>query len=215
MQPTNCVKDDKLPKDAPFGNKEQTLCGDGTIEGSVCAEFLNHSDDAAGYAWLSANAQPPAQAFGSGADIAGQHSLLAGFMADGIPIYGFNGKDGTPPADLDECNGHASDLGFYHYHASTTYPYTAECLKGCLEGSGWANQVNAKACTGTGTTYDYSSVMSSWSFPRTAAPTTTVPTTRKMPLAEAPLQQNCQQLLRFPRCMSHRFGRISTNVVKT
>lgn len=65
----------------------------------------------------------------------GAHSPLAGFMADGIPIYGLNGAGGKPPTDLDHCGGHSSDKKFYHYHFKATFPYSVECLVGCTDGS--------------------------------------------------------------------------------
>lgn len=60
------------------------------------------------------------------------HSPLVGFMADGIPIYGPRGNNGAIPTDLDTCNGHDSDLAFYHYHTTTDAPYVVQCLKGCV-----------------------------------------------------------------------------------
>lgn len=60
------------------------------------------------------------------------HSPIVGFLADGIPIYGPRGANGLPPQDLDQCGGHAGDdIPFYHYHFSTVYPYSVECLVGC------------------------------------------------------------------------------------
>jgi hypothetical protein len=83
------------------------------------------------------------------------HSNISGYMADGIPIYGPRGDNGTIPTDLDACGGHASDggnNGMYHYHyrpinnvsmpdaatplsnpgAAIGYPYTVACLRGCI-----------------------------------------------------------------------------------
>jgi hypothetical protein len=114
VKPTNCVADSSCD------NRNQICCGE-TIEGSVCAEFTSSTAE---YAWLGTAQQSAANAFGTGSSSAGLHSLLVGFMADGIPIYGFNDVNGTPPTDLDECNGHVTALGYYHYHATTTYPYT-------------------------------------------------------------------------------------------
>lgn len=62
------------------------------------------------------------------------HSPITGFMADGIPIYGPRGRNGSAPSDLDACGGHSSDLPFYHYHFQATYPYSVGCLRGCLDG---------------------------------------------------------------------------------
>ena len=67
------------------------------------------------------------------------HSPLVGFMADGLPLYGPRAAGGALPSDLDACNGHASDLGFYHYHATTNAPYLPGCLRGCVTKSyGWS-----------------------------------------------------------------------------
>ena len=63
------------------------------------------------------------------------HSPLVGFMADGIPIYGPFGENGIFPKDLDLCGGHFSDkYKFYHYHFQNKYPYSVNCLRGCLDG---------------------------------------------------------------------------------
>jgi hypothetical protein len=62
------------------------------------------------------------------------HSPIAGIMADGIPIHGPKGKNGTLPLDLDICGGHSSDLPYYHYHFKSTFPYSVKCLRGCLDG---------------------------------------------------------------------------------
>ncbi|CAI5934087.1 unnamed protein product [Closterium sp. NIES-64] len=76
-------------------------------------------------------------------DAPGQHSPLVGFLADGIPLYGPRGVGGALPSGLDECGGHVGDgsggePAFYHYHASSTAPYTVACLKGCVSSSDWA-----------------------------------------------------------------------------
>ena len=66
------------------------------------------------------------------------HSPLIGFMADGIPLYGPYTKNSQIPTDLDQCGGHASDFyPYYHYHIpqNGNYPYTIQCLHGCLDGS--------------------------------------------------------------------------------
>merc|ERR1719329_1561871 len=49
-----------------------------------------------------------------------EHSPIAGWMANGIPIYGPRGDDGAVPTDLDVCNGHTDAThAFYHYHLTT------------------------------------------------------------------------------------------------
>ncbi len=57
------------------------------------------------------------------------HSKIFGFVFDGLPVYGYNGVNGVPPTDLDECNGHI-DIGTYHYHATKTDPYLVGCFNG-------------------------------------------------------------------------------------
>jgi len=87
------------------------------------------------------------------------HSPLVGFMADGIPIYGPAGANGTLPDDLDSCNGHSGDgLDFYHYHFTSNYPYTVDCLSGCLNGEMNSDLDDGNSCTESGTQYDYSSL---------------------------------------------------------
>ena len=55
-------------------------------------------------------------------------------MLDGIPIYGVRDVGGAPPANLDACRGHVDDgRPWYHYHASTSFPYTVGCMSGCLD----------------------------------------------------------------------------------
>lgn len=75
----------------------------------------------------------------SAQDVAGQHSPVVGYAADGFPIYGNLGEDGVPlsNADLDICHGHTHSITFkgqtvvmYHYHATHAYPYTVGCFRG-------------------------------------------------------------------------------------
>jgi hypothetical protein len=58
------------------------------------------------------------------------HSPLVGYMFDGFALYGPNGDGGTPPKDLDECNGHEDAVRGYHYHATATYPYLIGAYRG-------------------------------------------------------------------------------------
>jgi hypothetical protein len=85
------------------------------------------------------------------------HSPIVGFMADGIPVYGPYTKNRNIPLDLDECGGHSSDQNFYHYHFQAKYPYSVNCLRGCVDGS--LNNVVRSPCLANGTVkYDYSSL---------------------------------------------------------
>lgn len=61
------------------------------------------------------------------------HSKIFGFVFDGFAVYGYNGVNGLPPTDLDNCNGHKhDDDGDYHYHATKTDPYLIGCFNGVL-----------------------------------------------------------------------------------
>ena len=75
----------------------------------------------------------------SAQDVAGQHSPVVGYAADGFPIYGNLGENGVPlsNADLDICHGHTHAITFngktvvmYHYHATHSFPYTVGCYRG-------------------------------------------------------------------------------------
>jgi hypothetical protein len=64
-----------------------------------------------------------------------EHSGIIGVALDGFPIYGPLGKDGSKPAQLDECNGHTEQTGefpqgIYHYHLTESSPYSMRCLAG-------------------------------------------------------------------------------------
>jgi hypothetical protein len=50
------------------------------------------------------------------------------------------GDDGTEETDLDECRGRVGATpefpdGVYHYHLTTTFPYTTLCLSGAVSSS--------------------------------------------------------------------------------
>ncbi|CAI7886501.1 unnamed protein product [Closterium sp. NIES-54] len=95
-------------------------------------------------------------------DTPGEHSPLVGFLADGIPLYGPRGAGGELPSGVDECGGHVGDgsagePAFYHYHASSTAPYTVACLKGCVSSSDWGT-LGSASCTQATKQYDYSSL---------------------------------------------------------
>jgi hypothetical protein len=72
-------------------------------------------------------------------DVAGQHSPLVGYIADGFGIYGNLGENGVAltNADLDACHGHTHAITVngvsvvqYHYHQTKEFPYTVGCFKG-------------------------------------------------------------------------------------
>jgi len=69
---------------------------------------------------------------GLDADVAGQHSALVGYIADGFGLYGQLGENGVALTndDLDECHGHADATRGYHYHTTETFPYTVGCYRG-------------------------------------------------------------------------------------
>ncbi len=72
-------------------------------------------------------------------DVAGQHSPLVGFIADGFGLFGNQGEGGVAltNADLDLCHGHTHAVTIdggsvvsYHYHATKEFPYTVGCFRG-------------------------------------------------------------------------------------
>jgi hypothetical protein len=61
------------------------------------------------------------------------------------------------PTDLDECGGHSSDsIKFYHYHFQGQYPYSVNCLRGCVDGN--LNSRLSSTCVPSDKQYDYSSL---------------------------------------------------------
>ena len=66
-------------------------------------------------------------------DTPGKHSSLIGWAFDGFPIYGPNGNDGKPPADLDSSNGHIDAEHGYHYQVTAGFPYILGSYKGVVE----------------------------------------------------------------------------------
>ena len=96
------------------------------------------------------------------------HSPIWGVMADGIPIAGPHGDKGAFPTDLDECRGHVDEtFKFYHYHTTgrLEYPYTANCLKGCVLYPFGNNMQLSKyvgECNDADEQYDYSSLDLKW-----------------------------------------------------
>lgn len=88
------------------------------------------------------------------------HSPLIAIANDGRGIYGTYETTNTAPTDLDACNGHvgvisatagysgaatgltgfASGAAVYHYHTSTTFPYTIGCY-------GSSSKVTYAQCT--------------------------------------------------------------------
>jgi hypothetical protein len=68
-------------------------------------------------------------------DEEGKHSSLIGYAFDGYAIYGPNGDNGKPPADLDECNGHEDKEHGYHYHVTSKFPYIIGGYRGVVDQS--------------------------------------------------------------------------------
>ena len=50
--------------------------------------------------------------------------LPIGFALDGYALYGSKEPDGSPMQPLDANHGHFGSNGVYHYHGTTTYPYS-------------------------------------------------------------------------------------------
>jgi hypothetical protein len=61
--------------------------------------------------------------------IVGTNKPIA-YALDGFAIYGTNEPDGSPMKTLDSYNGHTGTDGVYHYHGTTTYPYTCGAMRG-------------------------------------------------------------------------------------
>ena len=59
-----------------------------------------------------------------------EHSPILGLMFDGFALYGPNGSNGKPAADLDECNGHEDKERGYHYHVTEKFPYLIGAYRG-------------------------------------------------------------------------------------
>ena len=77
-------------------------------------------------------------------DPLGKHSPLIGWAFDGFAVYGPNGEDGSPPKDLDDCNGHADLLRGYHYHVTKQFPYILGAYRGVVEMSNFEGPVWGK-----------------------------------------------------------------------
>lgn len=72
-------------------------------------------------------------------DEPGVASPLIGYAFDGYEIYGPNCREGVPPTDLDECNGHECDDRGYHYHVTEKFPYILGAYRGHPETRNFAN----------------------------------------------------------------------------
>lgn len=93
------------------------------------------------------------------------HSPMIGIMLDGIPLYGPRGADGELPVGLDGCNGHATDLDYYHYHVTSEFPYVVNCLWGKTYGNANSELNNSATCVESDYQSDYSSLYSvDWSY---------------------------------------------------
>ncbi|GAQ83810.1 hypothetical protein KFL_001630080 [Klebsormidium nitens] len=88
------------------------------------------------------------------------HSALFGVFVDGVPIYGPLGDGGKLPTDLDACNGHVdASHSFYHYHATSDYPYLVDCLRGCINSTlSYIQGATIPACKPAAQQYNYSSL---------------------------------------------------------
>lgn len=145
------------------------------FNGNLCEEIIKKGEKPCfdftrgTSAWFTKSKQGQS-VFGKGFSKAKEHSLLLGFVKDGIPIYGFLNSDGEEPTDLDKCNGHTSDLGFYHYHATRTFPYLIGCYKGVPQqwggrsGSGSGRKQDAGKDCESSKTEDYSSLLKKWTY---------------------------------------------------
>lgn len=64
-------------------------------------------------------------------NIVGTNKPIA-YALDGYAIYGGNEPDGSAMKTLDSYNGHTGSDGVYHYHGTTTYPYTCGSMRGVV-----------------------------------------------------------------------------------
>lgn len=78
------------------------------------------------------------------------HSPMIGLAFDGYALYGLNGDNGQPPADLDECNGHTDKTRGYHYHATAKFPYLIGAYRGSVEMGNFAGGQNPFGKGGSG-----------------------------------------------------------------
>lgn len=62
-------------------------------------------------------------------NIVGANKPIA-YALDGFAIYGSLEPDGSAMKTLDSYNGHTGADGVYHYHGTTTYPYTCGAMRG-------------------------------------------------------------------------------------
>jgi len=94
----------------------------------------------------------------------GQHSPLFAVMMDGFGLYGPYADNGVLPTNLDECGGHVdSSHPFYHYHlpVNYTYPYTVNCLRGCIDSRSYHGMAVDTTCTAaSGQNYSYTPFLS-------------------------------------------------------
>jgi hypothetical protein len=58
------------------------------------------------------------------------------YALDGFAIWGSLEPDGSAMKTLDSYNGHTGTDGVYHYHGTTTYPYTCGAMRGVVQVQG-------------------------------------------------------------------------------
>jgi len=116
----------------PYEGDQATIALEGNfvIDGTGFIDDCNGHFNPAGYHYHAIPTCITAEI-----DQPGQHSSLLGFAIDGFPVYGPQDTDGTEVTGLDECQGHFGPTpefpeGVYHYHLTTTFPYTTLCLSG-------------------------------------------------------------------------------------
>ncbi|MBC7473325.1 MAG: YHYH protein [Candidatus Sericytochromatia bacterium] len=67
--------------------------------------------------------------------IVGKNKPIA-YSLDGFAIYGSTEPDGSSVKPLDENNGHFNKNKIYHYHGTSTYPYTIGRMRGVIKTDG-------------------------------------------------------------------------------
>lgn len=79
-----------------------------------------------------------------GADSNAGHATKIGLAMDGYGIFSHLLVDGSPPDDLDKCNGHMTDAFGYHYHAGAA---GSNAILGCLHAeAGCASEDPDRTC---------------------------------------------------------------------
>ena len=124
------------------GALQEKICGTANLKGNTTASMHMLLSDCGGHAGYH-NHEGLACEYSATAT---GHSTLIGVLLDGRGLYGQYESTGTPPANLDACNGHYGatpstvvttttgtttyppSTNVYHYHVTTEAPFVAGCF---------------------------------------------------------------------------------------